>query len=69
VLSGGQHVLQDVVLFKSGYEAHVRQQERSVPAIPVWLESWAPMQDCKVKQVCLTCAMLQLTYTQTICKS
>ncbi|KAL0046805.1 hypothetical protein WJX82_010406 [Trebouxia sp. C0006] len=42
---------QDVVLFKSGYEAHVRQQERSVPAIPAWLESWAPMQDCKVKQM------------------
>lgn len=43
--------LQDVVLFKSGYEAHVRQQDRTVPPIPGWLETWDPMQDCKVKQV------------------
>ncbi len=67
MLSVGQCVLQDVVLFKSGYESHVRQQERIVPAIPAWLESWAPMQDCKVKQVCLTCAMLPhiLAYANT----
>lgn len=44
-------LVQDVVLFKSGYETHVRQQERSVPPVPSWLESWDPMQDCKVKQV------------------
>ena len=43
--------MQDVVLFKSGYEAHVRQQDRTVPPIPSWLETWDPMQDCKVKQV------------------
>lgn len=56
--------LQDVVLFKSGYEAHIRQQERAVPPIPNWLESWAPMQDCKVKQVGLSFlqAMLLLVW-------
>ncbi|KAA6418167.1 MAG: PHD zinc finger-containing [Trebouxia sp. A1-2] len=53
---------QDVVLFKSGYEAHVRQQERSVPAIPAWLESWAPMQDCKVKQ--MACVVEHLPASQ-----
>ena len=46
--------MQDVVLFKSGYEAHVRQQERSVPPVPSWLEAWEPMQDCNVKQVTAT---------------
>ena len=51
-LSGRGHLqLQDVVLFKSGFEAHVRQQERSVPPVPAWLYTWDPMQDCKVKQV------------------
>lgn len=44
-------LLQDVVLFKSGFEAHVRQQERNIPPISPWIHSWAPMQDCKVKQV------------------
>ena len=43
--------VQDVVLFKAGFEAHVRQQDRTIPPVPPWLESWAPMQDCKVKQV------------------
>ena len=43
--------VQDVVLFKAGYETHVRQQDRSVPPVPSWLETWDPMQDCKVKQV------------------
>lgn len=47
-------LVQDVVLFKSGYETHVRQQERSVPPVPGWLESWDSMQDCKVKQVIAT---------------
>ncbi|DBA80727.1 hypothetical protein WJX77_005653 [Trebouxia sp. C0004] len=53
---------QDVVLFKSGYEAHVRQQERNVPAIPAWLESWAPMQDCQVKQ--MACVVEHLPASQ-----
>ena len=53
-------LVQDVVLFKSGYETHVRQQERSVPPVPSWLESWDPMQDCKVKQVIATITLLYL---------
>lgn len=57
--------MQDVVLFKSGYETHVRQQDRSVPPVPSWLETWEPMQDCKVKQVscdCLCFTLLPLAF-------
>ncbi|KAL3155854.1 hypothetical protein ABBQ32_012863 [Trebouxia sp. C0010 RCD-2024] len=60
---------QDVVLFKSGYEMHVRQQERSVPPVPSWLETWEPMQDCKVKQMACVVEPLPASVRQSSLRS
>ncbi|KAL3145939.1 hypothetical protein ABBQ38_015299 [Trebouxia sp. C0009 RCD-2024] len=60
---------QDVVLFKSGYETHVRQQDRSVPPVPSWLESWEPMQDCKVKQMACVVEPLPASVRQSSLRS